>query len=148
MTRSTWRVWQAATADELTPHTGVGKACELVGRSRATHHRQAHPKPRMFGPHPKPRHPAELSPAEREQVLWVLNSPFHADSSVAQVWACELDEGRYWCSQRTMYRILAAAGQCGERRRQATHPPRSIPELVAEAPNIVWSWDIQCRRRH
>ncbi|TBT90087.1 DDE-type integrase/transposase/recombinase, partial [Propioniciclava tarda] len=30
----------------------------------------------------------------------------------------------------------------GERRRQATHPPRSIPELVAEAVNVVWSWDI------
>lgn len=72
----------------------------------------------------------------------MLNSPFYADSSVAQVWACELDEGRYWCSQRTMYRILAGSGQCGERRRQSTHPPRSIPELVAEAPNTVWSWDI------
>ena len=142
MTRSAWRAWQAATVDELAPHSGLGKACELVGRSRATHHRQAHPKPRVVGPHPKPRHPAELSPAEREQVLGVLNSPFYADSSVAQVWACELDEGRYWCSQRTMYRILAAAGQGGERRRQATHPPRAIPELVAEAVNVVWSWDI------
>ena len=142
MTRPTWRAWQAATVDELTPHTGVGKACELVGRSRATHHRQTHPKPKMFGPHPKPRHPAELSPEEREQILAVLNSDDYANSSVAQAWACELDEGRYWCSQRTMYRILQAAGQCGERRRQATHPPRTIPELVAEAPNAVWSWDI------
>ena len=142
MTRSTWRAWQAATVDDLTPHTGGGTACELVGRSRATHHRQAHPKPKVFGPHPKPKHPAELSAAEREQILAVLNSDDYANSSVAQVWACELDEGRYWCSQRTMYRILAAAGQGGERRRQATHPPRAIPELVAEAPNVVWSWDI------
>lgn len=61
------------------------------------------------------------------------------------MWACELDEGRYWSSQRTMYRILAAAGQGGERRRQATHPPRAIPELVAEAPNVVWSWDTYVR---
>ncbi len=29
-----------------------------------------------------------------------------------------------------------------ERRRQATHPPRVKPELVATAPNQVWSWDI------
>lgn len=28
-----------------------------------THHRQAHPKPKVFGPHPKPKHPAELSAA-------------------------------------------------------------------------------------
>ena len=140
MTRHRWRSWQADTVDELSPLVGIGKACALVGRSRATHHRQQNPKPRM--PHPKPQHPAELTPAERDEVLAVLNSPFHRDSSVAQVWAHELDEGRYWCSQRTMYRILAAAGQCGERRRQATHPPRTVPELVAEAVNEVWSWDI------
>ena len=53
-----------------------------------------------------------------------------------------LDEGRYWCSTRTMYRILAAAQMTGERRRQAVHPPRVIPELVATAPGQVWSWDI------
>jgi putative transposase len=58
------------------------------------------------------------------------------------VWARELDEGRWWCSQSTMYRILRAAGQSGERRNQATHPARTKPELVADAPNQVWSWDI------
>jgi len=41
-----------------------------------------------------------------------------------------------------MYRILRAAGQTGERRAQATHPARTKPELVADAPNQVWSWDI------
>ncbi len=80
MTRSRWRAWQAGVVDELTPLTGGGRACELVGRSRATHHRQAHPKPKMLGPYPKPRHPAELCDAERQEVLAVLNSPFHADS--------------------------------------------------------------------
>lgn len=74
MTRSTWRAWQAVTVDELTPHTGLGTACELVGRSRATHHRQAHPKSKVFGPYPKPKHPAELSAEERERILAVLNS--------------------------------------------------------------------------
>lgn len=142
MTRSQWRAWQAQTVDLLAVLVGIVMACALVGRSRATHHRQANPKPRMHGPHPKPQHPAELTAAERAQVLELLNSPEYADLSVAQVWARELDAGRYWCSQRTMHRILAAANQNGERRRQATHPPRKIPELVAEAPNIVWSWDI------
>jgi hypothetical protein len=41
-----------------------------------------------------------------------------------------------------MYRILRAAGQSGERRAQATHPARTKPELVADAANQVWSWDI------
>lgn len=96
----------------------------------------------MHGPWPKPCHPAELSVQERDQILMVLNSEEYADLAVAQVWARELDEGRYWCSQSTMYRILAEAGLSGERRRQATHPPRVIPELVATSSNIVWSWDI------
>ncbi|MFE9312679.1 DDE-type integrase/transposase/recombinase [Streptomyces sp. NPDC006706] len=41
-----------------------------------------------------------------------------------------------------MYRILSAAEQNGERRRQATHPPRTIPELVANGPSQVFTWDI------
>lgn len=142
MTRADYRAWQAETVDELASHMGVGDACRLVGRSRATHHRQANPRPRVHGPWPKPQHPAELSAAERQAVLDLLNSPEYADLAVAQVWARELDAGRYWCSQRTMYRVLAEAGLGGERRRQATHPPRVIPELVAHAPNHVWSWDI------
>lgn len=142
MARSQWRAWQAETATLLTELLGVVMACALVGRSRATHHRQANPKPRTFGPHPKGRHPAELSDDERQAILAVLDRDEYADLSVAQVWARELDEGRYYCSQRTMGRILAAAGQSGERRRQATHPPRTIPELVATASNDVWSWDI------
>lgn len=132
--------------DALTEYVGIGQACILVGRSRATHHRQANPQPKMHGPWPKAQHPAELTNAERDEILAVLNSDQYADMSVAQVWARELDAGRYYCSQRTMYRYLAAANQSGERRRQATHPPRTIPELVAEAPNEVWSWDITTMR--
>jgi len=41
-----------------------------------------------------------------------------------------------------MYRILAAQGEVGERRRQRTHPVYVKPELLATAPNEVWSWDI------
>ena len=42
-----------------------------------------------------------------------------------------------------MYRLLRAEhGGVVERRRQATHPPRSRPELEASAPNDIWTWDI------
>jgi putative transposase len=34
-----------------------------------------------------------------------------------------------------MYRILREHGEVRERRRQATHPPRMKPELVATGPN-------------
>ena len=116
------------------------KACTLTGISRATYYRKAKPVGPMHGPWlPRTPPPWTLSPAERQQVLAVLNAPGYADLAIPQVWARELDEGRYWCSMSTMYRIARAAGQSRERRRQATHPPRVRPELIATGPSQVWS---------
>jgi putative transposase len=75
-------------------------------------------------------------------VLSVLTSDRFIDKSVAQTWATLLDEGTYLCSRSTMHRILRANDAAGERRAQATHPPRVKPELVATRPGQVWSWDI------
>ena len=137
-----WKAWQTETVAVLSVLVGVVRACALVGKSRASHHRHVAPKPRMHGPHPKPQHPAELSCEERAAIVTLLTSPRYANVSVMQAWASELDEGRYWASARTMHRILAAEHLSGDRRRQATHPPRKIPELVATAQGEVWSWDI------
>jgi transposase InsO family protein len=116
-------------------------ACRLTGRSRATHYRRLNPPaPRDHAPRPSP--PSALSPAERERVLALMNAPAYAELAPAQIWARELDEGRYHCSVRTMYRILEAHGQTGERRRQATHAAKAVPELVATGPSQVFSWDI------
>jgi putative transposase len=41
-----------------------------------------------------------------------------------------------------MYRVLASRDETGERRAHATHPPRVRPELVADGPDQVWTWDI------
>lgn len=122
-------------------------ACELTGRSRATFYRRHRPPataPTRRAPKPYEERiqPRALSPQEREQALRVLNSERFADASPAQVWATLLDEGVYLASPRTLYRILAAAGQTGERRAQASHPPHVKPELLASAPNQVWTWDI------
>ena len=59
-----------------------------------------------------------------------------------QIYAQLLDEGVYLCSVSTMYRVLRENTQVKDRRRQATHPPRAVPELVATAPRQVFSWDI------
>jgi putative transposase len=75
-------------------------------------------------------------------VLKLINSPAYADLSIGQIWARELDEGRYWCSASSMYRIARAAGQSRERRRLATHPATVKPELLADGPSQVWTWDI------
>lgn len=75
-------------------------------------------------------------------MLAVLDSPRFADKSPAQVWAVLLDEGTYLCSQATMYRLLRERGQAGERRAQAVRPAMVKPELQADGPDQVWSWDI------
>jgi putative transposase len=83
-----------------------------------------------------------LSDVERAAVLVLINTPAYADLSIGQIWARELDEGRYLCSASTMYRIARAAGQSRERRAQATHPAKVKPELLADGPSQVWTWDI------
>ena len=135
-----------AAIAELTDLVGVRAACAAVGRPRATHyrlHRSSPAPPRTPQPRPEPKaQPRALSPAERAEVLDVLHDERFVDVSPGEVHAILLDEGRYLCSESTMYRILRAHGEVGDRRRQATHPPRVKPELVAHAPNECWSWDI------
>jgi putative transposase len=41
-----------------------------------------------------------------------------------------------------MYRLLEQKGESRERRDQLTHPPYKKPELLATAPNQLFSWDI------
>jgi putative transposase len=106
---------------DLVAVTNTKRACQLLGKSRATHYRHAKPKPaRPRAPRPAPAN--KLSTAERASVLATLNHESFVDKSVAQVWATLLDEGSYLCSESTMYRILGEAGGARERHRQATHP--------------------------
>ena len=72
----------------------------------------------------------------------MLAGPRFVDRAPAEVVATLLDEGHYLCSERTMYRILAADQPVRERRNQREHPQYTKPELVATAPNQTWSWDI------
>ena len=126
----------------LVPVVGVSPACDLVGVSKASYYRRA--KPAVYGPpRPRPTPPNALTDEERSRILTELHRPEHADLAVAQVWARLLDDNVYLASQSTMYRILRDHGESGERRRQATHPPRTKPQLEATGPNQCWSWDIE-----
>jgi hypothetical protein len=123
--------------------TSTKTACALLGKSRATLYRQINPPAPAEKPaRVRPVHPAELSQAERASLLAVLNSERFVDRSPAQVWAVLLDEGVYLGSVATMYRLLREHDQTRERRAQATHPAKKKPELLADGPNQVWSWDI------
>ena len=127
---------------ELTPLLGSKRAaCTATGRPQANHyrrHRQSPAPPRPVRERrPQPR---ALSPAERDTVRTLLNSEEFVDKAPATVYHELLDEGVYLASVSSMYRILRAHGEVTERRRQATHPARVKPELVATAPNQVYSW--------
>ncbi len=129
-----------AGVDELAPIVGRKRACEALGRSRASHYR-ARQGPRHGPPKPR-RSPRALTPIEADTVIATLNEERFCDKAPAQIWATLLDEGTYLASVATMYRLLRQRHQVRERRAQARRPALVKPELVATAPNEVWSWDI------
>lgn len=117
----------------------VPSICTALGIGRASFYRWQRPGPRAVT---EPIHPRALSVNERQEVLEVVNSERFCDQAPGEVYATLLDEGRYLCSERTMYRILARHQQVRERRDQVRHPRYQAPELIASGPNEVWSWDI------
>jgi len=129
-------------AGELSLEVGKMAACLAFGLSRATFYRHEARIRQPQVPAIRPSSPLALMPEERTAVLEVLHSERFMDVSVAEVFATLLDEGQYFCSTRTMYRILEAEGELQERRRQRQHGNYTKPELIATGPNQVWSWDI------
>lgn len=130
-----------AAVEELGPVIGTRRACRALNAASATIYRHRRP------PEPKPKQertpsPRRLSPAEEEEALELLRSERFVDSAPAQVVATLLDEGQYLCSERTLYRLLASHREVRERRDQLVHPAYTRPELLASAPNELWSWDI------
>nr|WP_320534390.1 IS3 family transposase [Robbsia andropogonis] len=137
-----------AAVAQLAPVLGLAAACRaldvprgLPARDRACRRGQLFvgPMPRKVS---RKSPPLALSAQERDVLRDVLNSERFVDTAPAAVHATLLDEGRYLGSVRTMYRLLAADGASGERRPQRVHPIYAKPELLAVAPNQVWSWDI------
>ena len=120
---------------------GLRRACELLGRSRASYYRAGQP-PRLGPPRPRPRPSSALNATEEQHVLDLVTSKRFMDKSVAQIWAMLLDEGTYLCSQSTIHRLLRRNGIAGDRRTQATHPAKVKPELLAVRVGQVWTWDI------
>lgn len=128
--------------EQLEGQVGTAAACRSLGVPRATLYRARRPKPSGPAATSRPKPPRALSGQERRQVLDVLHSRPFADKAPAEVYATLLDQGEYICSIRTMYRILDDHQEVRERRNQLQHPHYSKPQLVATAPNQVWSWDI------
>lgn len=126
-------------AEDLSKRIGRKAACTLLGvpRSSLYRARQARKAPRTVKISLR-----ALSAAEKEAVRQELNSDRFQDCAPREVYATLLDEDRYLCSWRSMYRILAEHDEVRERRNQLRHPSYAKPELLATAPNQLWSWDI------
>ena len=117
----------------------VESICAGLGLARASYYRMQQPRAVVVT---ERVHPRALSVKERQEVLGFVNSERFWDQAPGEIYAALLDEGRYLCSERTMYRILADNEQVRERRDQLHHPHYQAPELIASRPNEVWSWDI------
>jgi putative transposase len=117
---------------QLAQTVGVSQACRALGMPRSSFYYAGQPRQEPV-PRPTP---------ERAQVHQVLNSARFQDDPPRQVYAALLDEGTYLCHWRTMYRILAAWAEVGERRNHLQHPAYVKPELLATRPNQLHSWDI------
>src|SRR5437868_10247766 len=128
-----------ATVTQIGPRLGIAPTCAALGLPRATYYRRR--RPARAAP-TRRRSPRALGEAERAAVLEQLHTPRFVDLAPGEVYATLLDEGKYLCSERTMYRVLAAHAEVRERRAQLRHPVYAAPELLARRPNELWSWDI------
>jgi putative transposase len=121
------------------PSLPLKPLCEALSVSRATAYRRLAP-PAAKEPRKAPER--ALDAETKQKVIDVLCSDRFVDSSPSEAYHALLDEGEYLCSERTMYRVLGERFEVKERRDQLRHPKHERPELVAAAPNEVWSWDI------
>ena len=128
------------TANQLATRVGVAPACRALEVPRASFYRRLCPLTASLPQRPTPAR--ALSLPERQSVLDQLHAQRFLDQSPREIYATLLDQGRYLCSIRSMYRLLEQHGELRERREQLCHPPYQKPQLLATQPNQVWSWDI------
>ncbi len=117
----------------------VAESCAVLSMPRSSYYRALLPEVEA---EPRMPHPSSLTAVERAEVIAELTSERFLDVPIPEVHATLMDEQRFLCSKSTMYRLLHSHSMAKDRRQQVsrTHYPR--PELIATAPNHVWSWDI------
>jgi putative transposase len=128
--------------EELSQQVAVRQACQALGLPHAAFYRSRNGERGGRRPKNTPGSRRALLPEEKDLVRNTLNSKRFADQAPREIYASLLDEGTYLCSVSTMYRILQEHQEVRERRDQLRHPDYAKPELLATAPNQVWTWDI------
>jgi putative transposase len=130
--------------EQRDPEVPVSAACTALNVNRASLYRSRQPPepPISSGPRVRAPNPRRLDDAERQEILDTFHLPEFADQPPPEVYATLLGRGQYLASIRTMYRVLAAAGETKERRNQRAPQQHAMPSLTATAPNQIWTWDI------
>jgi putative transposase len=128
--------------ESLAKEVNVQQACIALTIPRASFYRWQDRAEGARAERPRPVPPLALSGEEEQAVLEILHSERFVDQAPLEIYNTLLDEGNYLCSVRTMYRIMEKHDEVKERRNQLSHPHYQKPELLADGPNQLWSWDI------
>lgn len=117
--------------------------CSALHIPRATYYRHLDAKKSGAQGELSPKTPVNaLNSDEKQEILDRLHSEPFIDKTPYDLYYGLIDKGEYYCSPRTMYRILGEQGEAADRRIQRNHRDAIKPELIATSPNEVWSWDI------
>ena len=121
----------------------MNRACDAVGLKRSAYYRAIDLKGTEAPIEPsRRRSPRRLTDKQKADLLAAMNSTEFLDQPPREVYATLLSRGEYYCSWRTMYRVLGEQGPVRDRRNQREPRPFAVPRLEATAPNQVWTWDI------
>ena len=126
-------------ADELAKHVGVKPACAALEVCRSTLYRRRGPSTGQRQPRPTPAR--ALSETERGEVFDTLCSERFVDRYPPRWWP-RCSTKRSTCAANARC-IVFWPPRCRFRNAGRSAPiPDKKPELMATAPNQVWSWDI------
>jgi len=118
-------------------------ACRVLGVTARTLQRWARQPAGDARLGPKTASPHQLSDAEKDRIVQLVNQPAYRNLSPEQAVAKLAGEGIYVCSERSLRRILKARRLDHYRQRSKPARRHSRPrQYVADEPLRVLSWDI------
>ena len=127
---------------ELAVGVGTSAACQALTLPRASYYRDRRKSLfRRWRPGGLRRHAHCAHRNERRSCLVCTKNASKIARQPLFMRRCSM-KGNITVRFARMYRLLERRGESRERRDQLIHPPYQKPELMATAPNQLWSWDI------
>lgn len=121
----------------------LSKACKIVGISIRTYQRWSKSNTPDKRPLIEKSHPKALTDEEKKKIVAICVSGEYSDMTPNEIVPRLAEKGSYIASESTFYKVLKENKLL--KHRENSKPPRKLkrpPELVADGPNQVYSWDI------